>query len=442
MRAEGAHERRVTWPMVIVAAAGAVLIIAWCIWVVPIDHPVYGLFNMGVDNHVYRGGAEAVWNGTPLYDGPVYKVWQFTYPPFAALILVPLAWTGLHGAQVLWNIGNVVCLLAVVAMSLRALHFRFDRRFVAFVIGFSIAVVGLEPVHTTLWNGQINLLLAVLVIGDLARRSGRWTGIGTGLAAGIKLTPIFYAAHLITTRRWRAAITLIITFAATIAIGIAVLGSQGVEFWTVRLTETGRIGPLTHPANQSLNGFFARLGPMGLGNPPNWLWIPTGVLVGCLGLWAAWSAHRVGRDLLAISITGMTSAAVSPFSWGHHWVWVVPLLLIALVEAVDAVDRTRVRTWVWALAPIAVVASTFTWWRRSTVTSRDGVEHLRLRFGIFRFIRSPQGPGWEIALRLAGSGAYVLLLLATIAVTLWWTRRVEPIRFKPTVSESASAHSD
>ena len=77
--------------MVILAAVGALSIVAWQIWVVPIGHPTYGLFNMGIDTRVYRGGAVAVWDGHPLYNLPVYKVWQFTYTPFAAIVLVPQA---------------------------------------------------------------------------------------------------------------------------------------------------------------------------------------------------------------------------------------------------------------------------------------------------------------------------------------------------------------
>ncbi|EGD56022.1 hypothetical protein SCNU_04161 [Gordonia neofelifaecis NRRL B-59395] len=427
--------------MVVLAAVGAALIVAWNIWVAPFGHPVYGLFNMGIDTRVYRGGASAVWYDLPLYDLPVYQVWQFTYTPFAAIVLVPLAWIPQHSAQFWWDVGNVVCLLALVGVSLRSLRFRIDGRFIAFTILFAIAVVGLEPVHTTLWNGQINLVLALLVIGDQLRRSDRLRGVGIGLAAGIKLTPIFFAAYLALTRQWRAAVTAVATFGATILIGLAVLGSEAWGFWTGSLSQTGRIGPLDHPANQSLNGFFARLVPMGLGHTPSWLWIPTGLVVGLLGLWAALAAHRAGQELLALSITGMTSCAVSPFSWGHHWVWVVPLLLIAVVHCFDAVDRRRPATWLWWLAPATIVALTFTWWHRVTFTGPGGREEIKLTFGVFRFLRAPVGPSWELPLRLAGSGAYVLLLLITIAVTLWMCDGKRAIRFNATALRDRTTRS-
>lgn len=424
--------------MVALAAVGALLILAWQIWIVPLDHPVYGLFDMGIDTRVYRGGALAVWDGRPLYDLPVYKVWQFTYPPFAAIVLVPLAWLPDHTARFLWNVGNVALLLALVAVSLRTLRFRIDGRFVAFTVLFSFAVIGLEPVHTTFWNGQINLVLALLVLGDQLRRSSRLRGVGVGLAAGIKLTPIFFTAYLVITKQWRAAITAVVVFLATIVLGLLVLGDEGWRFWTTSLTETGRIGPLDHPANQSLNGFFARLARMGLGHPPSWLWIPTGIVVGLLGLWAALAAHRAGQELLALTVTGMTSCAVSPFSWGHHWVWVVPLLLIALTYCTDMTDRRRPLTWLWWLAPTAVIGLTFTWWHRVVTVTPAGKEHLKLTLGIFRFIRSPTGPEWELPFRLVGSGAYVLLLLLTIAVTLWVCDGRSAIRFNANRTQPSS----
>ncbi|WP_290853338.1 glycosyltransferase 87 family protein [Gordonia sp. (in: high G+C Gram-positive bacteria)] len=431
MKVSGATMRSVTWSMVAMVAVGALLIVAWHIWVVPIGHPVYGLFNMNIDTRVYRGGALAVWNDRPLYDLPVYKVWQFTYPPFAALLMLPLAPLPEHTAQFLWNAGNVVCLLALVGVSLRALRFRIDGRFVAFTVLFAVSVIGLEPVHTTFWNGQINLVLALLVIADQVRRSDRLRGVGIGLASGVKLTPIFFTAYLVLTKQWRAAITAVVTFAATVALGIAVLGDEGWHFWTVTLEQTGRIGPLYNAANQSLNGFFARLPALGLGTAPDWLWIPAGVVVGLLGLWAALAAHRAGQELLALSITGMTSCAVSPFSWGHHWVWVVPLLLVAVTHCVDVADRRRPITWLCWLAPATVVALTFTWWHRSFVVGPDGQERLKLTFGVFRIFRGPVTGDWELPFRLAGSGAYVLLLLLTIVVTLCLCDGRRAIRFKP-----------
>ena len=55
----------------------------------------------------------------------------------------------------------------------------------------------------TLHLGEVNLILAALAGADLmGRRDGGWQHrIATGLAAGIKLTPLIFIAYLAITRR-------------------------------------------------------------------------------------------------------------------------------------------------------------------------------------------------------------------------------------------------
>lgn len=78
------------------------------------------------------------------------------------------------------------------------------------------------------------------------------------------------------------------------------------------------------PPNQSIHGQLDRLEALGLLHAPGWLWVPVGLVVGVIGLYAAWRVQRAGATMLAITLVGMTSCAISPFSWGHHWVWFVP----------------------------------------------------------------------------------------------------------------------
>ena len=74
--------------------------------------------------------------------------------------------------------------------------------------------------------------LAALTAYLLRRHDGHWwQGIATGLAAGIKLTPLIFVAYLLITRRVRAATTAAATFAATVAIGVVLLPSQSRVFW-------------------------------------------------------------------------------------------------------------------------------------------------------------------------------------------------------------------
>lgn len=410
--------------MVAAACLLAVGALVWHLGILPAIGHGYSMFGNGVDAKVYRGGGFAVLHGLPVYDGPVYKIWQFTYPPFAAIGAAPLGLVGVGNAVLAVNLTNVVCLFAVVALSLRALGYVRDRRFWLAAVALSVGATLLQPIQTTIWNGQVNLLIAVLIIGGLTLLNGPWRGLGVGLAAGIKLTPIFFVAYLAVTRQFKAAVVAVAAFAVTVLLGFVVLREQASRFWLSALDDTSRIGPINAIANQSVNGFVHRLGDLGFGSAPSWTWIVVGAVFAAAGLYTAWQAHRAGALLLAITVTGMTMCAVSPFSWGHHWVWVLPLLVITLVTASESVQRSRPVTWLWWLAPVGVVAATFVWPARYVTPS--GSEGFG--FGIYRLGWTTTGQGLERFGALVASGTYLWVFLITLAVTLWWCRQRDPIR--------------
>ncbi|QKT09273.1 DUF2029 domain-containing protein [Gordonia sp. X0973] len=408
-----------TTGVVAVVCAAAVAALAWHLLVIPLTHG-YGIFTNGVDTRVYRGGARAVLDGRSLYNEPVYRWWWYTYPPFAALVMVPLGLISQLHAVRLVQVLNGVALFVFVVLILRALGFRADRRFWVTAVAATIASTLLEPVHTTIYNGQVNLFLAVLVVGCLTLPMGRWRGIGVGLAGGIKLTPLFFVAYFAVTRRWRAAVTALGVFAATVVIGLVVLRGQAWSYWTRSADDTDHIGVESDPPNQSIHGVFARMSELGLWHVPTWTWVFAAAVAAVVGLYTVWRADRVGATMLGITVAGMTSCAVSPFSWGHHWVWLVPLMLIAVVTAGDAAHRDRPRTWAWWLAPIGIGIGGFVWRVQLPLNGR-----LVWRVGSYRVLWDPAAHGGKAVLAVLGSASYLLIFLATLAVTLWWTRRRE-----------------
>jgi alpha-1,2-mannosyltransferase len=403
-------------PAVAVIYAAALGALIWHLFAVPLFDG-YGLFTNGVDTKVYRGGARAVLDGRHLYDAPAYRYWWFTYPPFAALTMLPLALVSQAHAIRLMEVATVVCLFLFIVLTLRGLGFRCDRRFWATAVAATIAATLLEPVHTTIWQGQVNLILAVLIVGCLTLPVGRWRGTGVGLAAGIKLTPILFVAYLVITRQFRAALTAAAVFAATVAVGLVVLRDQAWNYWR-NLGDTAHIGVESAPANQSIHGLLARLGVLGVWQAPTWLWVPLGVVAGCVGLYAAWRAQQAGATILAITLVGMTTCAIAPFSWGHHWIWIVPLLLLAVLWAGDSVRCGRPRTWVRWLVPAAIAVGGLAWRVQEPLGGR-----LVWRTGSFRVFWTPGAHGWQAALAVAGSASYLVIFAGSVAATLWWSGR-------------------
>lgn len=138
-----------------------------------------------------------------------------------------------------------------------------------------------------------------------------------------------------------------------------------------------------------------------------WLWLLCAGVVAVAGLWAAQLAHRHGRHLLSLTVCGLTAPMVSPFSWGHHWVWVVPLLVLCLDQAV------RWGRWWGYLLPAAAAVPLCAWYR----SYPDGV----VAIGIF------MTPG-EPLVRTLLQSAYPMVFTVLIAVVLIAYGRRAPTR--------------
>lgn len=396
----------VRWPLVAVLAVWATVSIVLALTTIG-PRADWGLFNGGVDLDVYRRGAWHVLQGLPLYDRPVDKGELFyTYTPFSAALFTPLELLPAEPDRHYLFAVNIAVLTAVVVQCWRLLGYRVDRRLVGVSLLVALGCVFLEPVRTTLFFGQINLILMLLVLCDataVGRR--RLAGVGTGVAAGIKLTPLFFVAYFVVLRRWRVAATAVATFSVTVAVGWLLLPEDSRRYWGGVFLKSDRIGDeLLHPSNQSLRGGLARL----LGeHPSTWLWLPLAGAVGVAGLWVAATLHRVGERLLAVTVVGLTAPVVSPFSWTHHWVWVVPLV-------VWLVDRAST-SWRWWLVPAVLFVALGAWPYRDRSTSDP-------RIGFYLF---PSTDVPEVVLANAYLWWYGVLLVGATVLALRRRRTAE-----------------
>ena len=302
------------------------------------------------DLRVYYGTVHTwVGHGGRIYDYHVPGTeYGFTYPPFAALAMLPLAAMGRHtavAASLLVNLAALAVVLRILAGSGRRRHgwYRWSLGLCALAL--------FEPLRDTFSFGQVNLVLLALVLLDswlLATGRGRWAGVGIGLAAAVKLTPaLFIGLLLLAGRRRAAGVATAVAFAAT---GLAACADPDASrfYWTEALWDTGRVGRLDYVSNQSLQGVLARLGE--LDRP---LWAGAVLLVLCL--WAARTRRAVaaGDWTAAFALTGATACLVSPITWVHHLVWLLPSFVVLaragyprIAAALYAVMCTSV-VWLW-----------------------------------------------------------------------------------------------
>jgi alpha-1,2-mannosyltransferase len=289
------------------------------------------------DLRVYRGAVRWWLDGHRVYDFVRPQTQKgFTYPPFAVLVLLPVAWGTETTATVLLTAVSAALVVLTTAWLIAPVAARHGwPRWVALGVAAPLAVA-MEPVRETLGWGQIDLVVAALVLADVGalRRRRPWAGVGIGLATAIKVTPALFVVYLAVARRWRAAGIAAGTFCATVLVGFLV--DPSTRYWTTLLWQTDRVGHPTNPNDQSLLGLLARLPGSGPPSPLVWAALAVGVLVG--GLARAVALSRRGDDLAGITVTGLTACLISPISWVHHLYWVLP----AVVVLVDIAAGTPV----------------------------------------------------------------------------------------------------
>ena len=354
-----------------------------------------------VDLAIYREGGKAVLSGAPLYDLRFPGALAFTYPPLSALAFTVLTPFGMSLLKPLVTAGSLLLLPASLALALRlrpARTWMNASQALQVALVCSALAVWLEPVWTTLRYGQIDLLVAALVLFDLARlRDTRWHGAAIGLAAGLKLTPALFALYLLLTHRVRAALVSLAVFAVTVALGFALVPGDARSFWGGMFTDSSRVGRAENAANQSLRGAYVRLAHSLAVEPA---WLLSALAVGALGLVLAARAGRRGDEARGYSLCALSALLISPVSWSHHWVLAVPALMLF---ALGALRRASVPVLVAAGAIAAVALSHMIWW-----VPINHPEHAELHLD---------------ALQLVWADAYVLVALLALAAAAWSVAR-------------------
>lgn len=292
------------------------------VWRVPLDLKIYWL----------AGGEVA--QGANLYDNAYIGDLPFTYPPFSGTLFTWLSSLADDPLILLWQGGTALALFTVIMLVLRERGLKLSPAMWLLGILLLCCTPANEPVHGTLFFGQINIFLMLLVALDLLPRKRALPGIGIGLAAGMKLTPAYMGLVLLFQKRWWQAIIAILTFAVTVAIGFVTI-PDAAEFWTDAIFKSSRVGEHTNPGAQSIRSVMVRA----WGIDGGWVWLAAVVVVFILTCLALRTAMKHRNNSAALALAGISSCLVSPFSWYHHWVWTVPLAVVVLVSVNQTLGR-------------------------------------------------------------------------------------------------------
>jgi alpha-1,2-mannosyltransferase len=309
-----------------VVAVAAVLAAAWYdVFRLLSRPPLHGFFDL----RVYRGAVIWWLDGHALYEFQLGDTeYGFTYPPFAAVCMLPLALLPASGAAVLVTVASTAAVGAITYWLVGPVARRHGwSRWFAVALAVPV-VLAIEPIRETLGYGQLNMVIFALVVADVVglRRGRPWAGAGIGLATALKLTPGLFIVLLLLTGRRRPAAVATGTFLGVTLLAFVVNGAASWQYWTETVWQTSRVGRLDKWSNQSVMGMLARLADPG--QPDRRLWAVLVGVVLLVGMWRAVLAYRRGDDLVAVTLTGLTACLVSPISWTHHLVWVVPAAVV------------------------------------------------------------------------------------------------------------------
>ncbi len=332
-------EPALAWRLVQLLAVAALGVAGW---------RLFGAMPYRIDIDVYRMGGQAWLDGRPLYaDGATFPTragldLPFTYPPLAAVAFAPFALLSLELAGVAITATTLILLIVATTILLTRLDVwpqtsitgepAWLRRvwLAAAIVG--PAVLLLEPIRSNLGFGQINVVLMTLVIADCVPRRTPWPrGLLLGLAIALKLTPAVFLLYFLLRRDVRALLVSTASAITATGLGFVLAWHDSVEYWTKTVRDTDRIGTATLNTNQNIAGALARLG---LSEEPRFvLWVVASFAVLAVTVWAAHRVLKAGEPVLALMCVANFGLVVSPVSWSHHWVWMLPTVLTTAVLA-------------------------------------------------------------------------------------------------------------
>lgn len=373
-----------------------------------------GLFTPPMEDlMVYRRAAEAWLAGRDPYR--LENSYPFIYPPFAVLPSLLFAVVPPAAAKVLWVVGNVAAMYALLArLGVRG------TRALALVTALMLA---LGPMSNTAQLGQLGIWLMVMCTVDVldsspaptpGRRARRWlpVGVWVGLATGLKLTPGVFIVLFLLLRRWREAFVASVTFAVTIVVGTLAMPEFGMGYWSRLAHGDSGANPDAFGwiHNQSLLSGWQRFN----GVDQNRGGLLLCALLVVLALTAAYRCMRRDQPWLAAGLLGLASSLANPIAWLHHLTWILPLAIGAWRATVP--HAVRLVTLIAAL-----------WWQVKPYQNLPGAPWAEAE--IHRY---------TVAEKLLGWGGALLCLLAVAVTAAWPWRTPVAERQRITLSERAN----
>ena len=333
-----------------------------------------------VDMAIYRQGVEAFMSGGEMYSVPMHAgdlALPFIYPPFGALVMVPLTVPGFLtdnlAGDIVIVLSNVLIWLCLYAAGKHLFKTASSDMLIALVTVTWALMLTFEPVDLNNGFAQINVVIMALVFLDVVPRERRFLPEGTlvGIAAAIKLTPLVFGLYWLVKKDWKAIGTTALSAVVCTLLAALWRMDATIEFYFGTLLNMGtqsQIGvDTTYQSNSSLKGMVMRFAPDGAALEDystliNVIWLVLAVITVAVGAWLIALALRRHLTLDAILITAIVMLLISPVSWSHHWVWLTLILPVFAWRALFTYHNTKTMLTIISVWTLLLVTNPPKWW--------------------------------------------------------------------------------
>ena len=284
------------------------------------------------------------------------KVFSYVYPPQSLLLFYPLSFVSYAQAQLLMLALNHVLFLLVAFMTIRVLNLslRKDNWKIALLVGYLLVF---KPITTTLWVGQVSLIVVALLLAFWMFARGNRPGLAGAMLALVivlKAYPVLLLPFLLISRRYRETLATLGWLAVITAVAAVVIPASTWADWFFNVVPQGGYGrvpaDLFSPAmqwNQSMASFLARMF-ISYGRTqalfPNAGGIHTAKILayfasatlGLISLGVVFKARNRSPEAMlrhTMMIGLPLIYLVAPISWEHHAVHLIPALVGLLLVA-------------------------------------------------------------------------------------------------------------
>lgn len=343
------RHRAASWSYVSAAVVAITLIAYLSIW----GH------RYGTDLKVYRDAVNSWKSGqNPYLLTFTHSGLPFTYPPFALISLWPLAWTSFPVSQWLLWAASLAAATGSIVLVLRDMGAMVTPPLLCKAFTWSCAsFIALEPARSATDYGQVEFILMFIVVADLLVTASPYRGIGIGLAAAVKPTPLSFFILLIASRDVKSVIRATASFLVCTGLPWLLWPRLSRVFWFHDVSDPGRVGGVTYGGNQCWYAILHR--PPFPASGSDFAWLLLSLITLTASTFIAWRHVGAGQKAPVIVATALASLLISPISWTHHWVWV--LLIPALMPRHRSSDIPKhVRIMLWGIIALTIAAPY--WW--------------------------------------------------------------------------------